>query len=318
MTMRFAPNVTIADAGTDSVLKYLFQWLDFMRAASPTGPGWTVPRSSDGTTGGAGDNIASFSDLSQYVAATSISWFVIRQPDGGREYLFYRTTATDTQWSLLYSPGALFIGGTIAAIPTATDGEQILLTDILTLTGNKVLHAGADDAAPYGWYVFANASGDLTTEHGGMTMIPLTDGLQPGEVDSIVFFQDGGGAGFLRAGLSTETRSDTQACTAGFTPGSAVWESVPALSVNSSGNYVFPGGASQDDNGEDVSAPIQFGRRAALVPSGIKGFSDFMQWNGAIRANGSTFERAGSGNPDRISWGDVNFEWDGVTTPSAT
>lgn len=316
MTMRFVPNLTIPSA--DGTLIYLFEWLDFMRQASPTGPGWTIPRSSDGTTGGAGDNIADFGDLSQYVAATSISWFVIQQPDGGREYLFYRTTATDTQWSILYSPGALFIGGDITVIPTATDSEQILLADILTLTGNKVSHMGADDAAPYGFFCFCHASGVFATEHGGMALIPITDGAQPGEADPVVFFQDGGGGGFVRGEISDETYSDTQGVCKGFTPGSPTWQTTPGLSVNASGNYIFPGGASQDNNGDDVSAPIQFGRRAALVPAGMKGFSDFMQWNGLARANCDTFARGGSGNPDRISWGDVNFEWDSVTTPSAT
>ncbi len=313
MTMRFIPNLTIPSA--DGTLIYLFEFLDFMRQASPTGPAWTVPRSSNGVTGGAGDNIAAFGDLTFYVAGVSESWFVIRQPDGGREYLFYRTSATDTQWSILYSPGALFIGGDLGNRATATDEEQIILTDILTLTGNKVSHMGADDAAPYGWFCFANASGVFATEHAGMAMIPITDGTQPGEVDPVVFYQDGGGGGFTRALLSSATLSTTQAYCAGFTPGSPTWQAVPALSFNEDGNYVFPDGNAQDDNGADVSAPIPFGRRAALVPAGFKGFSDFMQWNGTIRANGDTFELGGSGNPDRISWGDVNFEWDSVTTP---
>jgi len=315
MTMRFVPNLTIPSA--DGTLIYLFEWLDFMRTASPTGPGWTVPRSSDGTTGGDGDNIAAFGDLSQWTGSAD-SWFVIRQPDGGREYLFFRTSSTDTVWSISYSPGALYVGGSISAIPTATDSETILVADILTLTGNKVLHAGADDAAPYGWYVFSHLSGNFVTEHAGMAMIPITDGAQPGETDPVLFFQDGGGSGFVRAELSDATKSANQGYCAGFVPGSATFTAVPALSYNEGANYVFPGGNSQDDNNDDVAAPIPFSRRSGHTPSGFKGFSDFIQWNGVTRTNCDTFARGGSGNPDRISWGDVNFEWDSVTTPSVS
>ena len=70
------------------------------------------------------------------------------------------------------------------------------------------------------------------------------------------------------------------------------------------------GGLSSDD----VAAPILFLRRAGLpAPQGLKGFTDFMRWNGTIRAPGETFASL-----TRVSWGVVNFPWDGVSVPSAT
>jgi hypothetical protein len=182
-------------------------------------------------------------------------------------------------------------------------------------TGNNVLHCGADDAAPYGWYTYVNLTGDLSDAQAAMAWIPITDAVQPGEIDPYIFYYDGGAGvqGYRVTDLDSETVSLIAAGCKGFVPGST-WTAIPALSLNAATLQLFPNGCAQNDNAKDVSAPIPFGRRAGLsAPQGFKGFSDFMMWNGVVRAPGETFASL-----TRVSWGDVNFEWDGATPPSST
>jgi hypothetical protein len=299
---------------TDGTLIYLFEFLDFMRTASPTGPGWVISRSSNGTVGGAGDNITVFSDLSQYVATTSESWFVLQQPDGAREFLWFRTTPSDALWNLSYSPTAAYTGGDAGNPPTAVDAKVVHSSDTIMTSGNNALHIGADDAAPYGWYVYVNLSGNFSDPQAAMAMIPITDAVQPGDTDAIVFYYDGGNGGYTQVLLESESTTTTVGRCAGITPGASSWDAIPALSVRAGANTVFPNGSAQNTVSEDLSAPIHFSRRAALpAPQGDKGFTDFMQWNGVTRAPGETFSSLA-----RVSWGVVNFPWDGATTPSVT
>jgi len=113
--------------------------------------GWTVPLSGNGTTGGAGDHIASVTDLTN-----ADSWMVLRRPDDGAEWLFSMGGTSSTgAWDMLYSKGALFTGGDENTRATATD-EQYITQDATTtfISGNSVWNSCADDEAPYGWVLF--------------------------------------------------------------------------------------------------------------------------------------------------------------------
>jgi len=314
MTMRFKPNTAITAA--DVVLKYLFEFLDFMRAASPTGPAWTISRSSDGTAGGAGDNIAAFGDLDQYNAGVSESWFVLRQPDGGREWLWFRVNATNTNWGLRYSRSGVFTGGDITAPPTAADQVTIHGTDIIHGVGNSVLHMGADDATPYGWFLYSNVSGDITNSQGMYSQIPITAGVQPAETDPMVFFYDAGGVGATQVALTAVSDTTTTASCRGSVAGQTAWKSMSALvqSANNGSTVVFPNVVDVDDNGDDIGMPITFCRPSSLAgPTGYKGVSEFVRWNGFARAAGETFA-----SKTRISLGVANWPWDGTTTPASS
>ncbi len=305
MTMRFIPQTSIVLA--DHTLRFLFAWLDFMRQTSPTGPAWTIPRSSDGSTGGAGDNIAAFGDLTFWVAATSISWFVLRSPDGLKEFLFARYNATDSNWQIRYSPAALFIGGDITVIPTATD-EVLFAQLALTLAVDSVLHMGADDATPYGWFMYCNANGDFNDSRGAMAWIPITDSVQPGDIDPYVFSVGTSTVNPFEVGnMTLETVSTVIARCAGIPPGQAAQRTLPALTLRSAFGNMLPSNAPADDNSDDIGMPIPFGVRSPLsAPQGFKGWSSFALWNGVARAAGETFATR-----TRVSWGDVNFLWDG-------
>lgn len=298
--------------GNDGALEYLYKLKVFLTGSV----GWTVARSSDGTTAGAGDNIASFSDLSQYSAGVSESWMVLADPVGGREFLWERGNTTDTNWVLKYSPAAGFTGGAITGPPTATDEVIVHTLDAIMATGTNVAHFTADNAAPYGFAAYVHLSGNFSDAQGGYAMIPI-DNSQPGETDPVVIFYDGGGEGFLRVNISEEVATATVGRCVAFMPGTTSFSTCPGLTYDgnaSSSVVVFPNDAPQDNNADDVAAPILFCRRAGLPgPNRVKGFSSFMQWNGVIRAPGETF--AGLA---RVSFGDVNFPWDETTTPSST
>ena len=304
--MRFVPQTAILT--TDGALRYLFAWLDFMRTASPSGPGWSIPRSSNGSTGGAGDNIAAFGDLSQYAAGTSESWFVLRTPDAASELLFFRTSASDLTWSCSRSPGALFVGGDAGNPPTATDSAVFMGASAIVSQIDSVLHMGADDAAPYGFFTYMHANGNFADARASMAFVPITAAQQPGDVDPYVFVVGvTTTSGFLLAELTEESATATQARISGIIPGQAAARTCPALTLRSEAGNMFPNDAPADDNSNDLSMPMSFGVRSPLsAPSGFKGISDFMQWNGVQRAPGETFATR-----TRVSWGDVNFPWDG-------
>lgn len=312
MTMRFIP--TTAIAGTNSALRSIFAWFDFMRQTSPTGPGWTVPRSSDGTTvvtDGSGSNITAFGDLSQWIAATSISWFVLRSPDGANEYLWSRFSAADTGWQVRRSPGALFIGGDITVVPTAVDTE-FFHQNVVQQNATGTLHMGADDEAPYGFFVWVHASGNFATIRAAWAHIPVSS-TPAGDVDPYVhFFADQNfGGEYNVVSLHDENNAADRSRCAAIIPGGDA-QPCPANTYSNSGGVMIPDKIPVDTAGNDLSFPILFGRSNDEATPGYKGVSTFMQWNGFLRAGGETF--AGR---TRISVGAVNFPWDG-SVPAAS
>ena len=306
MTMRFKPTTVITSSSAPQ--KTVFEFFDFMRQTSPTGPGWTVPRSSDGATvvtDGSGSNITAFGDLSQWVAATSISWFVLRSPDGAQEFLWHRVSVTVGEWKVMRSRGALFIGGDITVVPTAAD-EEFVHQPELALAQDAVIHMGADDAAPYGYWLNSHQPGNFATQRAGWAFIPVA-ATPAGDVDPYVHFMANmqfGGA-FILADLWDENNTPFRTAVRAKMPG-ADTQTCPALAYQNSGGTMIPNKAPLDDNGDDLSFPIVFGRSTDEPTSGYKGISTFMRWNGLLRAPGETF--AGR---TRVSWGDVNLPWDG-------
>lgn len=144
--------------------------------------GWTVPRSSDGTTyNAAGDQITSGGSGANGMN-NARAWFVIQSPTLTRQFCFQRqaTTGANTagSWRIKYSKGAGFTGGSPAATvtPSATD-EQVLIgggTDAsptfgawTAATDNTLrFQCGADNVAGYSFFCFATTSGAGTVPVG--------------------------------------------------------------------------------------------------------------------------------------------------------
>lgn len=309
MTMRFIPTTPII-SGTDSSPLTVFAWIDFMRTSSPGGPGWTIPRSSDGTTGGAGDNIAAFADLKQYNAGVSQSWFVLRSPDGSKEFMWARFNTDLKDWQVRYSPTAIFIGGDETSIPTAADTEFYHQVRSGT-TDLSVMHMGADDTAPYGFFMFSHRSGTFALVTGVWVYIPVT-ATPAGDIDPYVYYMAdiNFGGDLLFPDLYDENNNADRSRCVAIMPGAPSGEArtCPANVYQNTGGVMIPNKIPLDDNNDDVSFPILFGRSTDEPGSGYKGISTFMQWNGFTRAVGETFA-----SRTRVSWGDVNLPWDGST-----
>jgi hypothetical protein len=316
MTMRYRPNVAISQTGTNQTLQYLFEFLDFMRTAPPDGPGWTIPRSSDGTTGGDGDHIASWSDLGQYVDNVSESWFVLRDPAAGRELLWWRTNSNDAYWNCYESPSAGFTGGDEGHEPTATDTVGIhwsVQISSVPAGTPSMLHMAADDAAPYGWYAWLHLAGNFATTSGGYMMIPMDAHQAAGDTDPVVFYANMDDNGFSTTYLSRDDVGLASGMCRGIVPGTTSMQTIPALWMDNGGSLFVPRYVRQDANFADLAFPIVFSRQASLATPGYKGVTTFVRWEGVNRASGEVWA-----DKSRICVADLSLPWDGVTVPRHT
>lgn len=99
--------------------------------------GWTVPKSSDGTTYNAiGDEITHEGEGAGGME-NNYAWFVIESPNGEHQWCFQKETGGDNQeWRVKISSLDGFTGGSPSAtqVPSATD--------------EQVIHGSGSDAAP--------------------------------------------------------------------------------------------------------------------------------------------------------------------------
>jgi len=315
MTMRFLPYKLITQTGTNGSLQFLYEFLNFMRIASPSGPGWTVPKSSDGVTVNTDqDNIDAWGDLSQYSAGTATSWFVLQDPAGERELLWWRNDNYDDNWYWYYSPSAGFTGGDKGNRPTATDqvGLQSLDDMHSAATVPTVLRVGADDAAPYGFWAWSHNAGSFGTTASSHAMIPITYPA-PLDPDPVVFYSGMDEAAFGDALWYNGTGWNYAKCTARKPGVGQGFYLCPALRMVGEGAAVIvPNDCAPDDNGDDLGFPIMFARKTVLGNGFYKGITTWAQWNGVTRSRGETFA-----SKTRISVGHINVPWDGSTPRSS-
>jgi len=308
MTMRFMSKTSIV--ASDSALRTVFAWLDFMRTASPNGAGWNIVQSSNGVEVNVDqDNIAAFGDLTHYSAGVSQSWFVIETPDGAGQFLWARYDADDRNWRVYYSPTASYSGGDAGNAPGAPGEENFGWCRINT--SEHLMRIGADDAAPYGFWMYGHASGNFATCRCGWAWLPLeVSSMSAGDTDPYIWFiiNTNTGGAYTYPYLYSETANYTQTHCASVVPGQAANLVMPALVYYNNAGVFVPNTLEIDANGNDQAFPVAFGRSTDKPSSAWKGITTFMLWNGRTRAAGETFA-----NKTRISWGDVNFPWDGTT-----
>jgi len=322
MTLQFSVNNSISLSGDVSVREYLFQWKEFMVAN-----GWTVPQSSNGTTGGStggtgsggvGDHIIDRDDLNQHNPGVSESWFVLRSPDG-REMKWNRYNSSGNVWYMSYSPSDGFPFSGAAGYPVgnqpdnpADNVEVIGATRDLCTGGNIQVHMCCDDEAPYSFYSWVHNAGNFNTGRHFLAMVPITT-EQPGDTDPVVFVVTGNNETVTYANLDDEIAVSIASRTVGYMPNQGVYVGMALGGIETQRGVCFPSGISQDDNGADPSIPLLPVRNASQGNGGFKGFSTFMQNNGVARAGGETFA-----SRTRISVGDYNMPWDGATQPVAS
>jgi hypothetical protein len=310
MTIQVATGIFLSSGGDIGARQFVYEWMDFMR----TTVGWTVPHASDGfSTTTDGSNITGIASLNEYVASTRRSYFVLRAPDGSRDILIYRVTTDESRWdwqqAALADGGLWTVAGNNFDLPTGptlvrAGGNQ---TNFINETSNQRMHIVADDASPYSWACVSHGAGIPTNRWGAACEVHMATGTDPNDLDPFVSFH-GSDYDQMWNNSTTFGVERPRGVFYGGSPGNSV---VSALTLENVSGNVFPASGQKDSNGDDVSMPIPWGRRAAdTPPNGFKGFSTFMQWNGPDRPIGETFN-----GKTRISFGVVNVPWDGVTVP---
>jgi hypothetical protein len=307
----------------------------FRLKAALKAAGWTVLRSSDGTTYNASRDQISQAGSGAGGMANNLAWFVIRQPAGTvapfaglRQLCIQRGNTFNTQWRVKYSFSAGFSGGSPGATqtPGATD-EQIVAgtgTDaspsfaaFFAADGGYNLQIAVGNVEPFGFWAVAYPTGG-GNPNGALMMDPMQPGFPSQDDDPYVLFfcssvpfTGGNGMnylnygtppkGFLKHGMSGEA---------------FVGIAGAYLAQTSSGTLVFPDGAgSNPHNGKDDLMPAVYARsNGQTVPIGFKGLSTFVHFRSVARATGDTMSAPAA--KDHIVIGQVVFDWDGVTTPS--
>jgi hypothetical protein len=324
MTMQFLLNQQTTGTSTANIMNYLFRWKEWMVSTV----GWRIPQSSNGTTGGStggtgtggvGDHIATESDLSQYSADTSESWFILQSPTGTQEILFYRYSSSDDEWAVNYSAtGFPETYGGFLAYENRPDNPADSVAVIgggrdLFVAGNARFHLAADDAAPYGFWCWVHTIGNFAGGQHFFTMVPITDAVQPGDTDPVIFCVTADGSQVLDSEFDYPLATGAQSRVVGYLGNQgdalvlAVWK------LQEQVQQPVPSDLPPDNNGDDLTFPIMVGRSGTSGSGGFKGLSTFMQMNGTTRAAGETFALA-----TRISVGDFNVEWDPTVTPASS
>lgn len=293
--------------------------------------GWTVTRSSDGTTyNAAGDQITLATSGAGGMANNS-AWFVIQSPvgAGGQQFAIQRGT-TNLVWKIKRSRTAGFTGGSPSAtqMPSATDEFTILgggtdasptFTGMFSVDGGIYRwNVGADNASPYGFWAasFPNGGGATPVTVTSMICDPLTSNeVTDADPNWLVFsttltaaltFQQLGS----ESGSSITYRNTSQIISAA--PGSSYAEFTGL-------NYCYYAGqslivipfaeATNPITGNDEAFPIIVARRAAVATPGYKGITTLLRWIGTARSTGDTLTI--STTRDRIIINHVSLPWDG-------
>ena len=292
--------------------------------------GWTVPRSSDGSTlNAAGDQITHAAAGANGLANTK-AWFVLRQPGpflgNQREICFQYTGLTGDvnywrQWRTKYSRGAGFTGGSATVTAAAADETVIHGTGtnaapvggsgFVTNSANFGItvpqrqHFVCNDAAPYEWFGFCHPQGG-----GAPSMFLMCDALAPGsfevdDVDPYVFsFDDPTAAyptvslwGWFRAGLSL-----------------AAWVNFEAITYRIGATDWAANAGTNPFTGKDMLLPMFYGRNASIGSVGWKGQSGLVRLASVSRPCGDTLSIATTSDAICISGTrPAAFPWDGST-----
>lgn len=286
---------------------------------------WVVKASSDGTTlNAAGDQITT-AVTGAGGMDNNRAWFRIQSPAGagGREFIFQRSTTTNTDWRIKYSAGAGFSGGAQSAtqVPSATD-EQIVVgggidasptfTTAWAISSSFRWSAVADNAAPYAWWAsgFVNAGGIP-----GASNIPAAFYFDPivsttgnaGDTDQAVVYASGAANiasllqnfsnafGWFRKGLT-----------------SPAWANYPALTFQTiAGNQVFPAGAEVADiiTAKENLMPVMYYHLTSSLIDTVKGVSTLFRYAGLAHNLGDTYTVSTA--RDKIIIGNLALPWDG-------
>lgn len=282
--------------------------------------GWVVMASGGGTGSGLysaiGDVIATAAIMN-----TSRAWVRIQDPAGGREFCWQRGSGGNAAWWIKVSAEDKFTGGAADEddMPTATDeqnlhGSTTAGTTLFAAAATYHHHCAADNAAPYGFYLF-----DLVNGTGAQDMAfvfePLVTGTYPVEDDDPALY-------YVRQSTPFNINQLSAGGTGPFgwwakDTGGEAFVRYPACVYNDSGGTrQFPGVGTNPENNKDDTIPIPYIRGSASFATqiGVKGLAGtVMRWQGVTRATGDTLSVTVA--RDRIIVGNVALPWDPGVVP---
>lgn len=288
--------------------------------------GWTVVRSGDGSAspGTSGVNYGSADYITGYGSgANGINnngaWYVVQQPGSSRQILVQRSATLSSTFAVYYSYSAGFSGGSWNArtAPTATD-SQTVANCLWSGAATYRFSIGADNAAPYGFYMFTFPTGG-GNPYATLIMEPLVTGTyDSSDSDPYVFIGTQTTAAsaqvspLLSAGLISETAGTGPLTWFKVGTASAAWVQMPGMNYQSSVGAVFPAGAGTNPfSGNDEIIPIMYGRRNGIASSGFKGVGSLVKWLGPSRSTGDTLSIGGTRN--YVTVGNITLPWNGST-----
>lgn len=275
--------------------------------------GWVVKSS--------GDGLAAFSSTGDVITtgaagaggwANTSAWVRIQMPsaNGVTRELILQRNATNLIWTIRYSYSAGFTGGSPSAtvLPTATDSASIFANTTLFAADNSYrFNAAVDNAAPYGFWMGAFPIGGGNPSGGAFVMTPLTFTAAE-DIDPYVFYVSGGGSAYLA--------TDMFALKSWIIKGdiNETFQSIGAVRYfqnDGTGVFSIPSGIGTNPHtANDDVFPIPMGWNTQnLWPSGWKGFSTILKWNGPAKTTGDTLSI--STTRDRIIYRECNLPWDG-------
>lgn len=286
--------------------------------------GWTVPRSSDGTTFNASGDQITLAGSGAGGMNNNAAWFVVRDPSGagGKSFLFQRNDQSVSYgWYNAFSITAGFTGGGANTAPTATDEKKVSGTSksvfgdmFATLDTAMKCHFAADTSAPYTWYSMAFTTGGSTYRHfmamdtlisgtysasdTAPLVVLMSTGNKPFYPDNSGFYAQnhatsdlGGCWGYYKYALSGEAFVNYGQCVPNHQQA--------ALPSNLGTNPY----ESKDD-----LFPVVYGR--STPNASYKGISTLFKYTGSLRANLDTFTVSTA--RDRIVIRGISLPWDGT------
>jgi len=283
----------------------MFELVDLLR----TSTNWTVDGSGNGTSGGMGsDYITTAADLEN-----SGAWVCMGCPGSGPQILFSRYTATDTQWRVAVAPDADYTGGGASTIPTATS-EALFFQTTMVGTSSTRLHITAEDGstvATAGWSLYAHAEGTPGTAKAGLAFCPTVYSFAE-DTDPWILYIGSYTGGHDQGSWNETTTSTTQGGARGIATDSSM-QTVPAALLQHETVIAAPNNSPSSPTSQDLALPMMHIRAPSLGTGCWKGANTFAYWNGTTRAPLETYA-----SKTRVSFGDVNFPWDGTSTPAAS
>ena len=292
MTLSFTTNSNVA-----GFVQAVFNLKTALKSA-----GWTVPKSSDGTTyNNSGDQITSFSSGAGGLNNPS-AWFVISFPGSNRSFCFQRGTSNNNSWRIKCADTNAFTSGSPSATrtPTASAGDITILgsgTDSSPIfsqwtsatDGSVYVNMAVDGASPYGFYMFLTNVGGHTVRSDGLIVVDPVNGAASGDASAYVILISGNGSsGFDGSGMVAE--GNTVLWTFSGQNPTGCYYSVHTGSATTPSTTVIPGGLAKNPfTGKDDLIPVPVMRRSGLSSPLYKGMTSLMRWQGVGRAALTTF-----------------------------